>query len=39
MIYEAAAQNFTEGLVPIDRHNRVLLWNRRVEELFGLPPD
>jgi two-component system, sensor histidine kinase and response regulator len=35
-VYEAAARNLTDGLMILDRDERVTFWNARLEELLGV---
>lgn len=36
-LYEATALNLVDGLAIMDREDRVVFWNPRMEVLFGLP--
>lgn len=38
-LYEAAALNLTDGLAILDRDDRVLVWNPRMEVFCGVPND
>jgi len=38
-VLQAALQNMSQGISVIDRHQRLVAWNRRYAELFGFPEE
>jgi PAS domain S-box-containing protein len=37
VLYEVTATHLADGLMIVDREERLIFWNRRLEELYGIP--